>query len=74
MRKAAIYEMLGWDEGRFDLTLLQVDVGEYADEIGSPSTRLLMEAARRVDESRRQVAVHAPAPSPAPEESAASAP
>jgi hypothetical protein len=56
-RKPAIFEMLGWDDGRFDFTLLQVDVGEYADEIGSPSTRLLMEAARRVDESRRHAAL-----------------
>lgn len=53
LRKAAIFEMLGWGEGRFDFTLLQVNVGEYADEIGNPTTRLLMEAARRLDESRR---------------------
>jgi len=49
--------MLSWVQGRFDFTLLQVDVGEYANEIGSPTTRLLMEAARRADESRRHAAI-----------------
>lgn len=57
MRKAAIFEMLTWGQGRFDFTLLQVDVGEYANEIGSPTTRLLMEAARRLDETRRHAAL-----------------
>jgi Domain of unknown function (DUF4388) len=56
-RKPAVFEMLGWGHGRFDFTLLQVDVGEYANEIGSPTTRLLMEAARRADESRRHAAI-----------------
>lgn len=47
-RKPAVYEMLGWDQGRFAFT--QIDVAAVADEIGAPTTMLLIEAARRSDE------------------------
>jgi hypothetical protein len=47
-RKPAVYEMLGWLDGRFAFT--QTEVGELDDEIGAPTTMLLIEAARRSDE------------------------
>jgi hypothetical protein len=47
-RKPAVYELLGWDKGRFAFT--QVDVKHVDDEIGAPTTMLLIEAARRTDE------------------------
>jgi two-component system OmpR family response regulator len=47
-RKAAVYELLGWNEGRFAFT--QTDVSDIDDEIGAPTTMLLIEAARRADE------------------------
>ncbi len=47
-RKAAVYELLGWNEGRFAFT--QTDPGDIDDEIGAPTTMLLIEAARRADE------------------------
>jgi hypothetical protein len=47
-RKPAVYELLTWEEGRFAFT--QTDVGDVEDEIGAPTTMLLIEAARRTDE------------------------
>jgi two-component system, OmpR family, response regulator len=47
-RKPAVYEMLGWEHGRF--AFMQTDVGAVGDEIGAPTTMLLIEAARRTDE------------------------
>ncbi len=47
-RKPAVYEMLGWVKGRF--AFVQTEVGAVADEIGAPTTMLLIEAARRTDE------------------------
>jgi two-component system OmpR family response regulator len=47
-RKPAVYEMLGWEEGRFAFT--QTDVSAVEDEVGAPTTMLLIEAARRADE------------------------
>ncbi len=47
-RKAAVYELLNWQEGRFAFT--QVDVADVEDEIGAPTAMLLIEAARRADE------------------------
>jgi hypothetical protein len=47
-RKAAVYELLGWNRGRFAFTQLAVDGIE--DEICAPTTMLLIEAARRTDE------------------------
>ncbi|HVR63867.1 MAG TPA: DUF4388 domain-containing protein [Polyangia bacterium] len=46
--KPAVYYLLAWDDGRFELSAGEVDV---ADEIETPTTYLLMEAARRVDEA-----------------------
>lgn len=46
----AVYEALTWTEGSFEVTLQNVDV---EDQIGITTTALLMEAARRQDESRR---------------------
>jgi len=40
--------LIGWGEGRFELTAGDTDV---ADEINTPTTYLLMEAARRMDEA-----------------------
>ncbi len=47
-RKPAVYEMLGWAQGRF--AFVQSDVLPVGDEIGAPTTMLLIEAARRTDE------------------------
>jgi hypothetical protein len=47
-RKPAVYELLGWNRGRFAFAQLSVDGIE--DEIGAPTTMLLIEAARRIDE------------------------
>jgi hypothetical protein len=47
--KAAIYDLLGLPRGRFSFT--QGDLEGVADEIGVPTTLLLLDAARRVDEA-----------------------
>jgi two-component system OmpR family response regulator len=47
-RKAAVYELLTWDSGRFAFT--QTDVSQIEDEIDAPTPMLLIEAARRTDE------------------------
>jgi two-component system OmpR family response regulator len=47
-RKPAVYELLGWDSGRF--AFVQRDTGAVDDEIHAPTTMLLIEAARRTDE------------------------
>jgi two-component system OmpR family response regulator len=47
-RKPAVYEMLGWDQGRF--AFAQTDVAGVDDEISAPTPMLLIEAARRTDE------------------------
>ena len=46
---AAIYELLSWDTGWFAFT--QEDLASAADEIGAPTTLLLVNAARRSDEA-----------------------
>ena len=48
IRKAAVYEMLGWEQGRFSFA--QTDVNGVEDEISAPTPMLLIEAARRTDE------------------------
>jgi hypothetical protein len=48
----AVYEMLGWSDGQFELWQAVV---EGRDEVGSSTTFLLMESARRTDESSRQL-------------------
>jgi len=43
-----VYHLLSWNDGRFDFSRMQVD-GD--DEVGSSTTRLLLEGARREDEA-----------------------
>jgi len=49
VNQAAIYELLSWDTGAFAFT--QEDLASAADEIGAPTTLLLVDAARRFDEA-----------------------
>ena len=42
-----VFEMLTWKDGQFQFTSLEVDM---EDHIGSSTTHLLMEGARRMDE------------------------
>jgi hypothetical protein len=49
VNRAAIYELLSWESGCFAFT--QEDLPETVDEIGAPTTRLLMDAALRTDEA-----------------------
>jgi hypothetical protein len=49
VNRAAIYELLSWDRGRFAFT--QTDTKSAVDEINAPTTLLLVEAARRADEA-----------------------
>jgi Domain of unknown function (DUF4388) len=48
----AVYEMLGWPDGQFELWQAVV---EGRDEVGSSTTFLLMENARRNDESAHEM-------------------
>jgi hypothetical protein len=48
VNRAAIYELLSWDNGTF--AFMQEDLPSTVDEIGAPTTLLLMDAARRADE------------------------
>ena len=47
--KSIIYELLALERGRFSFTQMELDA--MADEVGAPTTLLLMEAARRADEA-----------------------
>jgi len=49
VNRAAIYELLSWGRGRFAFT--QTPPPSIADEVGAPTTLLLVEAARRADEA-----------------------
>jgi two-component system OmpR family response regulator len=49
VNRAAIYELLSWDSGWFSFT--QEDLPSAVDEIGAPTTLLLVDAARRADEA-----------------------
>jgi two-component system OmpR family response regulator len=49
VNRAAIYELLSWDNGYFAFT--QEDLPCAADEIGVPTALLLMNAALRTDEA-----------------------
>lgn len=53
VNRAAIYDLLGVDWGLFTFT--QMDLDALDDEIGAPTTLLLMEAARRIDEAASAV-------------------
>jgi hypothetical protein len=48
----AVYEMLSWSEGQFELWQAVV---EGRDEVGSSTTFLLMENARRIDEASQSM-------------------
>jgi hypothetical protein len=48
VNRAAIYELLSWSHGHF--AFVQEDLLSANDEIGAPTTLLLMDAARRADE------------------------
>jgi hypothetical protein len=45
----AVYEILGWSEGQFELWLTEV---EGRDEVQQPTAFLIMEGLRRMDEAR----------------------
>lgn len=47
----AVSELLTWESGQFDFTRATLPV---EDEIATPTTHLLMEAARRIDETRAE--------------------
>jgi hypothetical protein len=49
VNRAAVYEMLTWDSGRFAFS--QMDTALAVDELNAPTTLLLVEAARREDEA-----------------------
>jgi hypothetical protein len=49
VNRAAIYELLTWERGLFAFT--QANLLTAVDEINAPTTLLLVEAARRVDEA-----------------------
>ena len=49
VNRAAIYDLVGLDHGLFSFT--QLDLEDMDDEMGAPTTLLLMEAARRIDEA-----------------------
>jgi hypothetical protein len=49
VNRAAIYELLSWGRGHFDF--VQANLTSAVDEIGAPTTLLLVEAARRADEA-----------------------
>jgi Domain of unknown function (DUF4388) len=53
VNRAAIYELLSWDRGHFDF--VQANLASAVDEIGAPTTLLLVEAARRADEAAAPV-------------------
>jgi hypothetical protein len=57
-RKPAVYELLGWGEGRFAFT--QTDASQIEDEIGAPTPMLLIEAARRTDERQNDAQAATP--------------
>jgi hypothetical protein len=48
VNRSAIYELLSWESGHF--AFMQEDLLSADDEIGAPTTLLLMDAARRADE------------------------
>jgi hypothetical protein len=49
VNRAALYELLSWDSGWFAFT--QEDLASATDEIGAPTTLLLLDAASRFDEA-----------------------
>jgi hypothetical protein len=55
VNRAAIYELLTWERGLFAFT--QANLLTAVDEINAPTTLLLVEAARRVDEAAASASV-----------------
>jgi ferric-dicitrate binding protein FerR (iron transport regulator) len=49
IRRSALYDLMSWTEGRF--AFRHTDVADVADEIGASTTMILLDAARRADES-----------------------
>jgi hypothetical protein len=49
--KDAVFELLGWDQGQFELWQATVD---GPNEVGATTTFLLMEGLRRLDEAREE--------------------
>jgi ferric-dicitrate binding protein FerR (iron transport regulator) len=49
VNRSAIYELLSWNRGWF--TFSQEELPSVVDEIGAPTTLLLVDAARRSDEA-----------------------
>ena len=54
VNRAALYELLTWDRGRFAFT--QEEPSSATDEVGASTMQLLMEAARRSDEAAAHTA------------------
>jgi CheY-like chemotaxis protein len=49
LNRDAVYALLAWSEGRFEFTPMPLRI---PDEVESPVTPLLLEAARRIDEAK----------------------
>jgi len=47
----AVFELLGWPDGRFDFSTIEVDM---EDQVQSSTTHLLMEGARLIDEANNK--------------------
>lgn len=47
----AVYEMLGWSDGKFELWQTAPTDADGQDDVGESTTFLLIEAARRADEA-----------------------
>ena len=60
VNRAAIYELLTWERGLFAFT--QANLATAVDEISAPTTLLLVEAARRVDEAAASASASAVTP------------
>jgi hypothetical protein len=55
----AVYEMLGWSDGQFELWQTAPTDADGQDEVGESTTFLLIEAARRADEAAGVLQAHA---------------
>ncbi len=50
VQRDAVYAMVAWPDGNFEFTPMPLRI---PDEVGCPTTQLLLESARRIDEGRR---------------------
>lgn len=55
----AVFEMLGWSDGHFELWQTAPTDADGQDEVGESTTFLLIEAARRADEAAGVLHAHA---------------